>query len=150
MSSQASNIRVIGAAEKSFRSAFERLIRGQPQILPRGVKVSQNNVAREAGCDPSALRKARYPSLIRDIQVWKKEHESDIVPSRHKAALSRRKRNRSLRKKIRDLKAQRDLIASLLIEADAKILDLTMENARLHARQNSHVRSIGNNDEMPR
>ena len=42
----------------------------KPTTLPRNTPVTQNNVAKEAGRDPSALRKLRYPRLIREIQKW--------------------------------------------------------------------------------
>lgn len=57
-------------AELDFSAACERLKSGNTLILPPGSPVSQNNVAKEAGRDPSALRKSRYPKLIADIQAW--------------------------------------------------------------------------------
>ena len=57
-------------AEACFRAAFERLKSNQPVRLNRGAKLTQNNVAREAGRDPSALKKDRYPMLIIEIQSW--------------------------------------------------------------------------------
>lgn len=123
-----------GRAESAFREAFDRLKRDKPDRLPKGTPVSQNNVAKEAGCDPSALRKARYPSLIAEIQRWIEEHAPDASPSPRQAILAQRSRNRSLREKIKALKAERDHALSLLVEADAKILDLTMENMRLQTQ----------------
>ena len=89
----------------------------------------------EAGCDTSALRKSRYPSLIAEIQRWVDEHGVDKPSSPRQALLAQRSSNRSLREKIEALKAQRDHALSLLGEAEARILDLTMENARLQAWQ---------------
>jgi len=122
-----------GRAESAFREAFDRLKRGKPDRLPKGTTVSQNNVAKEAGCDPSALRKARYPSLIAEIQRWIEEHAPDTPSSPRQTMLAQRSRNRSLRERIEALKSERDHALSLLVEADAKILDLTMENIRLQA-----------------
>ncbi|MFZ6638550.1 hypothetical protein ACO0LL_02360 [Undibacterium sp. TC4M20W] len=56
--------------EKIFQMAFERLVNGIPEILPVGSAVTQNNVAREAGHTPSALRKERFPALIKKIQIY--------------------------------------------------------------------------------
>ncbi len=124
----------LSKAEQAFRDAFERLKRNRPQNLPNGAQVSQNNVAKEAGRDPSALRKCRYPSLIEDIQRWIKSRAPEASLSRRQSLLAQRKRNRTLKERVRDLKAQRDSLASLLVEADAKILELTLENARLQSR----------------
>nr|WP_256822401.1 MULTISPECIES: hypothetical protein [unclassified Pseudomonas] len=133
MSSRSVNPSAVGRAEKAFRDAFERLKLGKPEKLPHGTPVSQNNVARETGSDPSALKKSRYPGLINEIQHWINEHNIETPPSARQKTLSLRKRNRSLKEIINDLKSQRDNVASLLVEADAKILELTMENLRLQA-----------------
>jgi hypothetical protein len=133
MSSSSETTPTVGRAEKAFREAFERLKCGTPQRVSKGTPVSQNNVAKEAGCDPSALRKSRYPSLISEIQRWIEDHAPDAPPSPRKKLLAQRSRNRSLRETIDAQKAQRDHALSLLVEADAKILDLTIENARLTA-----------------
>ena len=58
------------SAEAKFRAAFERLKSSMPRVLDAGAAVSQNNVAKEAGVDPSALRKSRYPSLVSEIQAY--------------------------------------------------------------------------------
>ena len=126
----------MGRAEKAFREAFERLKRGKPERLPQGTPVSQNNVARETGSDPSALKKSRYPELINEIQNWINEHNFQAPPSPRQKIITQRKRNRSLKEVINELKSQRDKAASLLVEADSKILELTMENARLKAMLN--------------
>lgn len=62
------------SAEQRFRLAFERLKANTPKLVEFGTLVTQNNVAREAGCDPSALRKARFPALIREIQAYIELH----------------------------------------------------------------------------
>lgn len=59
----------ISAAEQ-YRAAFERLKNNKPERLPKGTLVSQNNVAKEAGSDPSALKKTRFPLLIAEIQMY--------------------------------------------------------------------------------
>lgn len=125
--------RGMGGAEKAFRDAFERLKMGKPERLPPGTPVSQNNVARETGNDPSALKKSRYPELIEEIQIWINEHNISTPPSARKKSIALRRKNRSLREIINDLKLQRDSVASRLVEADAKILELTLEIARLQA-----------------
>lgn len=66
--SKLSGVMIMGKAELDFSASFERLKYGNTLILPPGSPVSQNNVAREAGRDPSALRKSRYPKLVADIQ----------------------------------------------------------------------------------
>lgn len=120
-------------AEQRFREAFARLKSGTPLILPKGSIVSQNNVAREAGCDPSALKKSRYPELIIEIQNYALENTSAPPISQRKIDAKRREQTRSLRNDIDLLKAERDVALSLLVEADNKIFDLTMENQRLKA-----------------
>ena len=112
------------SAEQRFRQAFERLKAGQPKVLERGKEITQNNIAREAGCDPSALRKARFPVLIREIQAYVELHQ-DATPSKRQAELKRRKSRRSLKDRLVDSVRQRDAAQSLLASANLRIIELS-------------------------
>ncbi|WP_051994715.1 hypothetical protein [Herbaspirillum sp. CF444] len=112
------------SATESYRAAFERLKTGLPERLPKGTQVTQNNVAREAGSDPTALKKSRFPILIAEIQKYVEEHAEGRPPSIRQATLSARKKNRGLRDQIETISQQRDHLASLLNEANATILEL--------------------------
>lgn len=120
-------------AEQRFRMAFERLKSDEPLILEKGTPVSQNNVAKEAGADPSALRKKRYPALIREIQTWVelRGHEKDLEKQRKgRQKQARRDHN----EEIKSLKMQRDKAQSELLSAHRQVLHLLKENARLQLR----------------
>lgn len=121
-----------GTAEQAFRSAFERLKARKPERLAASAPVTQNNVAKEAGCDPSALKKTRYPSLIAEIQSWIARHGADRPPSQRQKVMAQREKNRSLKEQLKAAKAIRDMALSKLVDAEAQIIDLTMEVARLH------------------
>ncbi|MCA3193162.1 MULTISPECIES: hypothetical protein [unclassified Cupriavidus] len=120
-------------AEQRFRLAFERLKDNKPHVLPRGTPVSQNNVAKEAGTDPTALRKARYPALVREIQAW-------VEINGRQRALQRKRQDRQRRNtedltaKVKRLEQQRDDAQSQLTSAQRLVLELLQENARLQAR----------------
>lgn len=116
----------VGNAEKLFWDAFERLKNDRPIRLPRGTPVSQNNVAKEAGRDPSALRKSRYPRLIRAIQKWIEENGNAPRARASSASLIRgaRDKNRQLQARIVELTNQRDKAMARLVIAEASILDL--------------------------
>ena len=121
-------------ANERFREAFERLKNGRPERLAKGTPVSQNNVAKEAGCDPSALRKTRFPSLVAEIQHYVETHKEDVPVSERQQILKRRRRNRDNREMIFDLKQQRDISAGLLADANLLIVDLTEEIADVRQR----------------
>lgn len=130
----------ISKAELKFREAFERLKIGKPNILPKGTLLGQNNVAKEAGVDPSALRRARFPELVEEIQAWIETHKDDIPQkSSRQMMLAQRSKNRSLQEKLIALKEQRDKAFSQLLEAQSRLLELTLENQRLRSQldQNS-------------
>lgn len=125
----------IGKAEKKFREAFSRLRNGKPEILPKGTLLSQNNVAKEAGVDPSALRRVRFPELVAEIQSWIDEHKDDVANiSPRQIMLGQRSRNRSLRERIESLEQQRDVALSKLVLAQSHLVELTLENERLKAQ----------------
>lgn len=121
-------------AEANFRSAFERLKAGASQVLPSGSPVSQNNVAKEAGCDPSALRKSRFPGLVDEIQTFIASCGNARPPSERQRLLRARQVSRSKSEAIIDLKIQRDTAASLLVEANVRIGILTRKVRDMEAR----------------
>lgn len=123
----------IDTAEQRFRQAFERLKDGNPQVLPRGTVVSQNNVAREAGTDPTALRKARYPALIREIQAWVDTESQVKKANRERKERHRRARDNSAAT-IARLEQQRDHAQSQFLSAQRVVLEQLQEIARLQAR----------------
>lgn len=122
------------SAEQRFRLAFERLKNGIPEVLPKGTPVSQNNVAREASCDPSALRRSRFPLLVLEIQEWVGVHRVSCTDSKRQTLRTARKKNRNNRETIADLKLQRDVTAGLLSDANLQIVLLTDEIVSLRAR----------------
>jgi len=130
----------MGRAERKFREAFERLKRNEPQVLPPSTKMSQNNVAREAGTLPSALRASRFPELVAEIRTWVEAHKEEAPQksSRQKMA-AQRNRNRHLRERIKELENQRDDAMSKLVLAEARILELFIENERLRVTSPANV-----------
>lgn len=132
------------SAEGSFRSAFQRLKTDTPSILSKGTPISQNNVAREAGLDPSALKKARFPELVAEIQQWIHANTNVNCTLIRKNTNSQRKKNRTLKQQIVDLKIQRDRVATLLVDADILILQLTNENMNLKFEVETNIHPMKN------
>jgi hypothetical protein len=121
------------SAEQRFRQAFERLKANEPKAVEAGTPVSQNNVAREAGCDPSALRKARFPALIREIQAYVELH-ADLVPSQRQVALKKSETRRSATERLADAIRQRDAAQSLLLSANRRAVELSEQVHSLQQR----------------
>ena len=135
MSSKIFESRKLSKAEIKFRNAFERLKKNKPELLPKGTSLSQNNVAKEAGVDPSALRRSRYPELVHEIQKWLEAHkEVKTERSQRQVMLGQRSNNRDLRKRIEALTAQRDNALSRVLEAEYLIIQLNLENKSLKSR----------------
>ncbi|MCU1756336.1 hypothetical protein [Pseudomonas helleri] len=101
-------------AEQRFRQAFERLKKGTQTILPVTAQVSQNNVAKEAGCDPSALRKSRFPSLVREIQAYI-EIQQVHYPSLRSLKAKQKNKRIDLKTRIIVITKQRDEAHSRLL-----------------------------------
>lgn len=114
------------SAEDRFRQAFERLKVGEPKALQQGAPVTQNNVAREAGCDPSALKKARFPALVREIQAYIELHPENNNSESQKDK-KKRAANRSMRERMQDAIRQRDQVQSILASANMRIIELSEE-----------------------
>jgi len=121
------------SAEQRFREAFERLKLGVSKVLPKGTHASQNNIAKEAGCDPSALRKTRFPLLVTEIQEWIEANKGESPPSKRQQLKKQRIKRRKAQETIDDLKKERDISAGLLGDANLRIIDLTEKVALLQA-----------------
>lgn len=122
------------SAELRFREALERLISGKTTVLPANSPISQNNVAREAGCDPSALKKSRFPALVREIKAHVELKQVSSENIAHKLKKQQRLINRSTREHLADVLQQRDFAQSLLASANQRILELTAEVNMLQQR----------------
>lgn len=116
-------------AEQSFRESFERLKKNKPDILPKGAFVTQNNVAREAGRDPSALKKDRYPLLILEIQAYTSTQEEQ----RQVGKRSKDNRSRTDKQKLADYSKQINRLSSIVSAQNAYIEDLLDEIDRLNS-----------------
>jgi len=124
----------MGRAETKFREAFERLKAGKTHIVPKGTRMSQNAVAKEAGVLPSALRPHRFSKLCLDIAEWIEQHKDDAgQKSGRQKNLAERNARRTVQERLEAMRIQRDLALSNLVSAEAHILELTLENRRLRA-----------------
>lgn len=123
-------------SEERFREAFHRLRDGKPTTLPNGSEVTQKNISLEAGCGPDSLKKSRHPRLIAEIKSWITQRDLLSAQTKAKPQQKERLAKESTADRMRYLEAQRDLLASKLVEADAKILELTSEVLRLQSLKN--------------
>ena len=109
-----------GFAASRFEQAFERILSGKTKVLPRGARLTQANVAREAGVDPSAFRKGRYPELIAKIQKHTRA-DSGANDDRESTRIAK------LNAETRILKARADLETSKLISLYAEYMAVKAE-----------------------
>lgn len=114
------------SAEQNYREAFERLKNGTPRLLPKGTPVSQNNVAREAGNDPSALKFDRFPLLIGEIQGYLKIHEAK-EEQKAKRTKQQRENRLDLRGQLAAVTKQRDRLQSQRVGGHKFILEMMEE-----------------------
>lgn len=124
------------SAEAKFRAAFDRLKNSVPQVLSAGTPVSQNNVAKEAGVDPSALRKSRFPSLISEIQAYVEIQKRENA-EKAKAKAVRAQRRLDLKSKLEHVTKQRDDAQSQLVQLQFMVIDLSQRNAKLESEVES-------------
>lgn len=132
MSSLKSKDRSEENAERRFRNAFEKLRNEQSRRSGMGTMFTQADVAREAGCDPSALKKARYPILVAEIQQYLLSQQKRVTNQTPRPS-ARSTNTPELLAKVKLLQLQRDQALSLLVEADTKILELSTELQKFRA-----------------
>ncbi len=110
-------------AESLFRAAYERLKANDPNNLPKGTPVTQNNVAKEAGKHPTGLKKDRYPALVREIQDYLKQQEIDssIIDKKKKL-----RKQRTTEERLAACQKQRSKLAAIC-EAQAQLIEDLMD-----------------------
>lgn len=113
-------------AETSFKEAFERLKTNTPINVPKGTRVSQNNIAKEAGKHPTALKKERFPLLVLEIQDFLKQQDIDTEIINNKKQL---RKQRTLEERLIDCKKQRDKLASIC-QAQATLIEELRDELR--------------------
>lgn len=116
----------VSTTERMYWEAFDRLKSSSPIRLPAGSEVTQNNVAREAGNDPSALKKKRYARLVASIQQWLKDHPSEVARTNERLSRANAKID-ALNRKIELLTRQRDAALSQLLSAESQLVSLLSE-----------------------
>jgi hypothetical protein len=113
----------VSKAESLFRAAYERLKTNEPVNLPKGTPITQNNVAKEAGKHPTALKKDRFPLLVLEIQDYLKRQEidSDIINKKKKL-----RKQRTLEERFADCQKQRSKLSSIC-EAQLQLIEDLMD-----------------------
>ena len=114
-------------AEQGFREAFNRLKDNRPTAIPPGSPITQNNIAREAGRDPSALKRDRYPLLILEIQAYIKS-QSETIQKKQRTTDNR---SRTEKQQLADCRRQRDKLASIVAAQNSYIEELLDEIEQL-------------------
>lgn len=106
-------------AESTFRAAFERLKAETPINVPKGTKISQNNIAKEAGKHPTALKKDRFPMLVLEIQDYLKQQDIDSEVIDKKKQM---RKLRTLKERLNDCANQRNKLVSIC-EAQHQLIE---------------------------
>lgn len=132
------------SAEASFRAAFLRLSGGCPQRVPIGTPVTQNNVAREAGRDPSAFKKKRYPELIREVQEFVAEVARSTRAAKSDQAGTERapQADVSCVSEVARLLEERDSLLVQLLAAKQKIFEQWQRIQRLESSADTAIANL--------
>jgi hypothetical protein len=134
------------SAEVEYRKAFKRIIEGKAIRIDKTASPTLANIAREAGKDPSALKKSRYPGFIGEVESFNqvassvREEADRSLTAQLKSA---RQENKRLREDYELLSIERDQCHSRVLNLQQAIVELSFEIERRsnisildqHARQ---------------
>lgn len=118
------------SAEHEFRSAFKRIIEGKTIRIPKGSPPTLANIAREAGRDPSALKKSRYPTFIAEVEEYNNApsvtvNKTDRSLTAQLAAA--RAENRSLREECSNLCQERDAAQTKILNLQQALVAMNLQ-----------------------
>ncbi len=125
-------------AEARFGAAFERLKANSPIVVAVGTPVSQNNVALEAGTDTTALRKSRYPTLVKAIQDYVSARDAVPLKAKHGRQQEQRAREEDSDRADR-MQRERDIAQSKLNAVQDKLIETLMQVKALRVQLNDRL-----------
>ncbi|MCL7942077.1 hypothetical protein M8009_17475 [Halomonas sp. ATCH28] len=109
-------------SEEQYYQALDRLIK-------RGVRISVDAVAKEAGRKASSIRKDRMPRLVADINKASVEQEKQVTPGSR--AKLETKRKVKYREELEAYKLKYHAVLEKLVSLENQVWELKMENEAL-------------------
>lgn len=118
------------SAEAEYRQAFKRIVDGKTVRVDKMASPTLANIAREAGKDPSALKKSRYPSFIGEVELFN-EMACSVRGGADRSLSAQlqaaRQENKRLREDYELLSAERDQSHSRVLNLQQAIVELSSE-----------------------
>ncbi|EOG3619010.1 hypothetical protein G7017_11040 [Pseudomonas fulva] len=118
------------SAEEEYRKAFKRIIEGKPIRISKHAKLTLANIAREAGNDPSALKKSRYPTFIAEVEEYNSSPSPTVKRSDRSLTAqltAARAENNALRERCTELAAERDIAHSKVLNLQLALIEKCQE-----------------------
>jgi len=119
-------------AIENYYAALFRLKNNTGNIIPPGSRITLDNVSKEAGNGPSAIRKSRpeHQQLILDIESAEKDRIAKLAISKPTSSEIRK----VWHEKLKNLKIENDHLKKSLQDADNKLYAVVRENFILRLR----------------
>jgi len=118
------------SAEEEYRKAFKRIVEGRPIRISKHAKLTLANVAREAGKDPSALKKSRYPTFIAEVEEYNRSPSATVKRADRSLTAqltAARAENNALRARCTELAAERDMAHSKVLNLQQAFIEKCLE-----------------------
>lgn len=118
------------SAEQEYRDAWQRIKEGKPIRIPVGSPATLANIAREAGKDPSALKRSRFPSLVHEIEIDNQliaELPAYVDRSLSSQLKGARNENRRILLDMDVLRAERDALKSQVLNLQLALLERSQQ-----------------------
>ncbi|MES3708620.1 hypothetical protein QC590_10290 [Pseudomonas putida] len=129
-------------AEAEYRKAFARIVEGKATRIDKKSPPTLANIAREAGKDPSALKKSRYPEFVAEVN-FHNESVGSILKQRDRSLsvqlASARSENKSLRERYANLIAERDAAQSKVLNLQQVLVEKSLQLQGLEGPSNVAV-----------
>ena len=118
------------SAEQEFRAAWQRIKDGKPIRITVGAPATLANIAREAGKDPSSLKRSRYPLLVHEVETDNQliaELPASVDRSLSSQLNGARDENRRILLDMDVLRAERDALKSQVLNLQLALLEKTQQ-----------------------
>ena len=120
---RAHKLRMMEKTHGELQSAILRIVNGRPRRVPKGSKLTANNVAKEAGVDRSTIYKF-HSSILSEIQTRNNATPKAVLKEKRTELARARHRVKEYRQMTEEAQADKEKLLQVNYRLNQRIKDL--------------------------
>ena len=120
---RAHKLRMMEKTHGELQSAISRILNGRPRRVPKGSKLTVNNVAKEAGVDRSTIYKF-HSSILNEVQTRNNATPKEVLKEKRTELGQARERVKEYRQMTEAAQADKEKLLQVNYRLNQKLKDL--------------------------